>query len=95
MSRARKCIKQSATISMPCFGGAWAEWHNTHHAFPTSAQRGVRWWWPDTSDYTIRLMAPTRLTWNVKLPSHQARDRARRRAGDSVAPQNELRIAST
>jgi stearoyl-CoA desaturase (Delta-9 desaturase) len=70
-------------------------WHNTHHAFPTSARHGSRWWQPDTSYYIIRLMALAGLAWNVKLPSQQARDRARHRAGDSIAPQNELRIAGT
>jgi stearoyl-CoA desaturase (Delta-9 desaturase) len=68
-------------------------WHNTHHAFPTSARHGLRWWQPDASYYIIRLMALTGLAWNVKLPSRQSQDRARRRAGDATAPQNDLRMA--
>ena len=47
-------------------------WHNTHHAFPTSARHGLRWWQPDLSYYVIRLMRLCGLAWNVKLPSKQA-----------------------
>jgi stearoyl-CoA desaturase (delta-9 desaturase) len=47
-------------------------WHNTHHAFPTSARHGLRWWQPDTSYWVIRALAWTRLAWNVKLPSKEA-----------------------
>lgn len=51
-------------------------WHNTHHAFPTSARHGLRWWQPDTSYYLIRLMALVGLAWNVKLPSREAQANA-------------------
>jgi len=47
-------------------------WHNTHHAFPTSARHGLRWWQPDVSYYFIRLLALVGLAWNVKVPSKQA-----------------------
>jgi stearoyl-CoA desaturase (Delta-9 desaturase) len=53
-------------------------WHNTHHAFPTSARHGLRWWQPDLSYYVIRLMRLVGLAWNVKLPSRQAQEQARR-----------------
>ena len=32
-------------------------WHNNHHAFPTSARHGLKWWQFDTSWLVIRLMA--------------------------------------
>jgi len=51
-------------------------WHNTHHAFPTSARHGLRWWQIDISYYVIRLMAWMGLAWNVRLPSREARTRA-------------------
>jgi stearoyl-CoA desaturase (Delta-9 desaturase) len=54
-------------------------WHNTHHAFPSSARHGLRWWQVDVSYYLIRLLALTGLAWNVKLPSPDAEARARRR----------------
>lgn len=46
--------------------------HNTHHAFPTSARHGLEWWQPDLAWYVIRLMEITGLAWNVKLPSASA-----------------------
>jgi stearoyl-CoA desaturase (Delta-9 desaturase) len=53
-------------------------WHNTHHAFPTSARHGLRWWQVDVSYYAIRLLAWAGLGWNVRLPSVEARKRAQR-----------------
>jgi stearoyl-CoA desaturase (delta-9 desaturase) len=47
-------------------------WHNTHHAFPTSARHGLRWWQLDVSYWVIRMLAFFHLAWNVKLPSKQA-----------------------
>jgi len=44
-------------------------WHNTHHAFPTSARHGLRWWQPDVSYWVIRALAGVGLAWNLKLPS--------------------------
>ena len=46
-------------------------WHNAHHAFPTSARHGLKWWQPDVSYYTIRLMKLLGLAWDVKVPSKQ------------------------
>jgi len=47
-------------------------WHNTHHAFPTSARHGLRWWQIDVSYWVIRVMEVHGFAWNVKLPSEQA-----------------------
>jgi len=52
--------------------------HNAHHAFPTSARHGLRWWQPDVSYYVIRLLALVGLAWNVRLPTEQAQEQARR-----------------
>jgi stearoyl-CoA desaturase (delta-9 desaturase) len=30
-------------------------WHNTHHAYPTSARHGLRWWQMDVSYYCPEL----------------------------------------
>jgi stearoyl-CoA desaturase (delta-9 desaturase) len=43
-------------------------WHNNHHAFPTSAQHGLRWWQIDVSYWVIRGLVLTGLAWNVKKP---------------------------
>jgi stearoyl-CoA desaturase (Delta-9 desaturase) len=53
-------------------------WHNTHHAFPTSARHGLRWWQIDVSYVVIRCLELVGLAWNVKLPSQAAMTRASR-----------------
>ena len=52
-------------------------WHNTHHAFPTSARHGLEWWQLDLSWWVIRAMSAVGLVWNVKLPSESARLKAK------------------
>jgi stearoyl-CoA desaturase (Delta-9 desaturase) len=47
-------------------------WHNNHHAFPTSARHGLKWWQFDLSWIIIRSMELCGLAWNVKLPSDKA-----------------------
>jgi stearoyl-CoA desaturase (delta-9 desaturase) len=47
-------------------------WHNNHHAFPSSARHGLRWWQIDVSYWFIRGLALLGLAWKVKLPAHQA-----------------------
>jgi stearoyl-CoA desaturase (delta-9 desaturase) len=53
-------------------------WHNTHHAFPTSARHGLRWWQIDLSYWVIRGLERIGLAWNVKLPSSTALEQATR-----------------
>jgi stearoyl-CoA desaturase (delta-9 desaturase) len=53
-------------------------WHNAHHAFPTSARHGLRWWQIDASYYLIRLMSWAGLAWKVRLPSDEAIEKATR-----------------
>ncbi len=55
-------------------------WHNTHHAFPTSARHGLRWWEIDVSYWVIRTLALLGLAWNLKLPTKQAQLREQRRS---------------
>jgi len=59
--------------------------HNTHHAFPTSARHGLRWWQPDASYWVIRALALVGLAWNVKVPTKEAEERARRHRGEGGA----------
>jgi stearoyl-CoA desaturase (delta-9 desaturase) len=47
-------------------------WHNNHHAFPTSAKVGLRWWEIDFTWWVIRLMQRMGLAWDVKVPTSQA-----------------------
>lgn len=46
-------------------------WHNNHHAFPSSAKHGLKWWQFDLSWVIIRTMQFFGLAWNVKLPSQK------------------------
>ena len=55
-------------------------WHNTHHAFPTSARHGLRWWQIDASYWVIRSMEFLGLAWNLKLPTLEAQAKGRRTA---------------
>ena len=47
-------------------------WHNSHHAFPTSARHGLAWWQIDVSWLVIRGMERLGLAWNIRLPSERA-----------------------
>ncbi len=44
-------------------------WHNNHHAFPTSARHGLRWWELDMSYLIIRFMSIIGLVREVRVPS--------------------------
>jgi len=44
-------------------------WHNNHHAFPTSARHGLRWWEVDTSYLVIRGLAAIGLARNIRIPA--------------------------
>ncbi len=46
-------------------------WHNNHHAFPTSARHGLRWWQIDVSYYLILALAFMGLAWNIRLPARR------------------------
>ncbi|WP_224368040.1 acyl-CoA desaturase [Hyalangium versicolor] len=45
-------------------------WHNTHHAFPSSAQMGVGWRQPDPGFWAVRALEGLGLVWNVKTVSN-------------------------
>ncbi len=47
-------------------------WHNNHHAFPTSARHGLKWWQFDSSWLVIRAMSLMGLVWNIRTPSKKA-----------------------
>jgi stearoyl-CoA desaturase (delta-9 desaturase) len=51
-----------AWLSLLSFGEAW---HNNHHAFPTSAAHGLRWWELDLSALIIRGLERVGLAWDV------------------------------
>ncbi len=53
-------------IGLLAFGEGW---HNNHHAFPTNAFHGLRWWQFDLSGLIIRTMEITGLAWDVQRVS--------------------------
>lgn len=55
-------------LAIPSMGMSW---HNNHHAFPTSATAGLRWWQIDLSTGCIRLLETLGQAWSVKVPSPQ------------------------
>jgi stearoyl-CoA desaturase (Delta-9 desaturase) len=60
--------RNNAIVGLLAMGEGW---HNTHHAFPTSARHGLRWWQIDLSWYTIRAMELVGLAWDVKVPTKE------------------------
>lgn len=44
-------------------------WHNNHHAFPTSARHGFRWWQLDMSYVAICILKWLGLAWHVRVPA--------------------------
>jgi stearoyl-CoA desaturase (delta-9 desaturase) len=46
-------------------------WHNNHHAFPTSARHGLKWWQIDFSYLFIKALSKLGLAWDVKVPSKE------------------------
>lgn len=49
-------------LALPTLGEAW---HNNHHAFPTSARHGLRWWQLDPSAWVIASLQRLGLVWDV------------------------------
>jgi stearoyl-CoA desaturase (Delta-9 desaturase) len=49
-------------LALPTLGEAW---HNNHHAFPTSARHGLRWWQLDPSAWLITSLERLGLVWDV------------------------------
>jgi stearoyl-CoA desaturase (delta-9 desaturase) len=49
-------------VALLSFGEGW---HHNHHAFPRSAQHGLRWYEPDLTAWIIRALELVGLAWNV------------------------------
>jgi stearoyl-CoA desaturase (Delta-9 desaturase) len=49
-------------LALPTLGESW---HNNHHAFPTSARHGLRWWQLDPSAWLIAGLERAGLVWDV------------------------------
>jgi stearoyl-CoA desaturase (delta-9 desaturase) len=53
-------------------------WHNNHHAFPSMARAGHRWWEIDVTFWAIRLLEKCGLIWDV-VDGHHKTERAEKR----------------
>jgi stearoyl-CoA desaturase (delta-9 desaturase) len=61
-------------LAIPSFGEAW---HNGHHAFPTSARHGLRWWQVDPSAIVIWTLEKLGLVWDVvRIPPERVASKA-------------------
>ena len=72
-------------LALPSMGEAW---HNNHHAFPTSAEHGLRWWEIDISALIITAWERVGLAWDVvRIPPErqQRKERTRDQAPEPVA----------
>jgi stearoyl-CoA desaturase (delta-9 desaturase) len=58
--------RNNAFVGLVALGEGW---HNNHHAFPSSARHGLRWWQFDISWCIIRAMQFVGLAWKVRLPT--------------------------
>ncbi|PYS89581.1 MAG: acyl-CoA desaturase [Acidobacteria bacterium] len=62
-------------LAIPTLGQSW---HNNHHAFPSSAMMGLRWWEVDIGGWVVRALERLNLAWDVKTPSQAMMRRLRR-----------------
>lgn len=67
--------RNNPVVGVLAFGEGW---HNNHHAFPTSARHGLKWWQIDTSYLLIRCLEVVGLAWNVRVPDAERIARKRR-----------------
>jgi stearoyl-CoA desaturase (Delta-9 desaturase) len=56
---------ESRNLAWLSFLSLGEAWHNNHHAFPTSAAHGMRWWELDLSSLVIRSLERVGLAWDV------------------------------
>jgi stearoyl-CoA desaturase (delta-9 desaturase) len=63
-----------AWLAIPSLGESW---HHNHHAFPRSAQHGLRWWEIDPSAAVIATLEKLGLAWNVvRITPERQREKA-------------------
>jgi stearoyl-CoA desaturase (delta-9 desaturase) len=61
-------------LAIPSLGESW---HHNHHAFPRSAEHGLRWYEVDISALIIRGLEKAGLAWNVvRITPERQREKA-------------------
>ena len=64
--------KNNILLALPTLGEGW---HNNHHAFPSSAQFGQRWWQMDPGGWAIRAFETLGWAWGTHAPSEEQMER--------------------
>ncbi len=77
-SRPFRCHDESRNNAILGYLALGEGWHNNHHAFPTSARHGLRWWQFDLSYLIIRGMGLLGLAHDIRVPT---RDRVAAKLG--------------
>jgi stearoyl-CoA desaturase (delta-9 desaturase) len=67
-------------VALLSFGEGW---HNNHHAFPSSARHGLRWFEFDPTYWVIKALTSVGLARNVKLPTPEMMRRLALREDES------------
>ncbi len=62
------------------FLGVGEGWHNNHHAFPSSARHGLRWWEFDAGYVLVKMLSWVGLAWDVRTPAKTQLQRAQAKA---------------
>jgi len=79
--------RNNVIVGVLAFGEGW---HNNHHAFPTSARHGLRWWELDLSYMFIKGLSLVGLAREIRLPpKERIQAKLRKRAADGQAPTHE------
>ncbi len=65
----RDTSKNNWLIALITYGEGW---HNNHHAAPTAAKIGMKWWEIDTTFMVIKAMSLVGLVHNIKSPKVKA-----------------------
>ncbi len=60
--------RNNVIVGILAFGEGW---HNNHHAFPSSARHGLKWWQFDISYIIIKMLSWTGLVWDVQVPTRE------------------------
>lgn len=68
--------RNNAVVGILAMGEGW---HNNHHAFPTSARHGLRWWEFDASYLFIRTLGLIGLAREIRTPNRERIESKRRK----------------
>lgn len=70
-------------VALITFGEGW---HNNHHAFPTSARHGRRWWEVDLSWLLIQALARCGWIWDIRTGGNELQNRHRPQVDSTPEP---------